>query len=182
MNEPAALGMVLAMLVDPSGKPARGGSVKGQLYASKERLVVLRPTAGQETFRRAAGVALLASVVLVMANLFVWKSMVALWIAVALQAGYWLSLPARRRALEPEPLTAGKLDAAVRAGRALVQLPAEAIVRTTAPEPPRAGFRKPARFELPDGALEVYLSAEQFRSAVEALGAAVATRMDRDTP
>ena len=33
-----------------------------------------------------------------------------------------------------------------------------------------AGFRKPARFELPDGALEIYLSEEQFRAASAALG------------
>ena len=37
MNGPTALGMVLAMLVDPQGKPVRGGSGKGQLYASRGR-------------------------------------------------------------------------------------------------------------------------------------------------
>ncbi len=173
MDEPAALGMVLAMLVDRSGKPVRGGSGKGQFYASREGLVVLRPTGAQESFHRATRVALLASVALLVANLFTWKSMAAVWIAVALQAAYWLTLSARRRALEPEPLAAGDLEAARRAGRAVVELPVGAILRATAPEAPRAGFRKPARFELPDGALEVYLSDEQFRSALAALGRAV---------
>jgi hypothetical protein len=167
-NEPAALGMVLAMLVDPAGKPVSGGSGKGQLYATREGLVVLRPTQREEIFHRATGIALLASVVLVVANLFVWKSTHAIWIAAVLQAAYWLTLPARRRTLEPRPMTREAL-AAARGVRSLVQIPAGAIRRAVAPEPPRAGFRKPARFELPDGALEVYLSEEQFRSAVAAL-------------
>jgi hypothetical protein len=172
MNEPAALGMVLAMLVDRSGKPLRGGSGKGQLYASREGLVVLRPTRAQELLHRVTTVALLGSVVLVVANLFTWKSTTALWIAVALQAVYWLSLPAKRRILEPAPLASSALEEAKRAGRALVQLPAGAIVATVPPEPPKKGFRKPARFEVPDGALEVYLSDEQYRGAVAALGRA----------
>jgi hypothetical protein len=170
MNEPAALGMVLAMLVDRSGKPVRGGSGKGQLYASRDGLVVLRPTAGEEVFQRGTTAALLASVALVVANLFLWKSTLAIWLAVALQAAYWLALPARRRALEPRPLSPAALAEARRAGRALIQLPAQEIRNAAAPQPPRSGFRKPARFELPDGALEVYLSEEQFRSAVAALG------------
>jgi hypothetical protein len=172
MKEPAALGTVLAMLVDRSGKPVRGGSGKGQLYASSDGLLVLRPTAREDALHRATNAALLASVALVVANLFVWKSTHAIWIAAALQAAYWLTLPARRRALEPRPLTPAALAAARSGGRALVQLPAQAIQRAVAPEPPRAGFRKPARFELPDGALEVYLSEEQFRSALAALGRA----------
>jgi hypothetical protein len=170
MNEPAALGMVLAMLVDRNGKPVRGGSGKGQLYASTEGLFVLRPSAAQELLHRATTAALLGSVVLVIANLFTWRSTTALWIAVVLQAAYWLSLPARRRSLEPRPLAPAALAEARRAGRALVQVPAQAIVRTVPPEPPRKGFRKPARFELSDGALEVYLSDEQFRAALAALG------------
>jgi hypothetical protein len=170
MGEPAALGTVLAMLVDRAGKPVRGGAGKGQLYASREGLVVLRPSAAAELFHRASTAALLVSVVLVVANLFTWKSGTVLWIAVALQGAYWLALPARRRSLEPAPLTPAALAEARRSGRALVQLPADAIVGAVAPEPPRAGFRKPARFELPDGALEVYLSDEQFRAALAALG------------
>jgi hypothetical protein len=172
MNEPAALGMVLAMLVDRGGKPVPGGSGKGQLYASRDGLVVLRPTAAQEILHRAMTAALLASVVLVVANLFTWRSTTALWVAVALQAGYWLTLPTRRRTMEPQPLGRGALEEAKRAGRALVQLPAQAILRTVPPEPPRKGFRKPARFEVPDGALEVYLSDGQYREALAALGRA----------
>jgi hypothetical protein len=170
MEETTALGTVLAMLVDRAGKPVRGGFGKGQLYASREGLVVLKPTRAAQAFHVGSGAALLASVVLVVANLFLWKSHAALWIAIALQAAYWLALPARRRSVEPEPLAPGALEAARRAGRALFQLPADAILRTVSPEPPRRGFRKPARFELGDGALEVYLSEEQFRSAVAALG------------
>jgi hypothetical protein len=170
MADPIALGVVLAMLVDRSGKPVRGGSGKGQLYASGDALVVLRPTAREDLLHRLATGALLCSVLVVVANVFTWKSTLALWIAIALQAVYWLSLPLRRRALEAQPLSAGALEASCRAGRALVRVPAAAIVGAVAPEPPRAGFRKPARFELPDGAVEMYLSEAQFRSASAALG------------
>lgn len=172
MDGPTPLGMVLAMLVDPRGKVVRGGAGKGQLYASRDELVVLKPTAGEEIFHRLMTAALLMSVVVVVANLFTFKQPAALWIGVALQAVYWLSLPRRRRAMEPRPISAGDLDQAKRSGRALVQIPAGAIVSAVAPEPPRTGFRKPARFVLPDGALEIYLSEEQFRAAVGALGRA----------
>lgn len=172
MDGPAALGMVLAMLVDPKGKLVRGGGGKGQLYASRDGLVVLKPTPAQEIFHRLANAALLMSVGIVVVNLFTLKEPAAIWIGVALQAIYWLTLPARRRALEPAPLAAGELEAAKRAGRALVQVPSGAIVSTVAPEPPSRGFRKPARFVLPDGALEIYLSEDQFRAAVAALGRA----------
>lgn len=172
MNGPVALGVVLAMLVDRHGKPVGGGSGKGQLYAGPEGLVVLRPRPAQELLHRATLAALLGSVLLVVANLFTWRSPLALWIALALQGAYWLTLPARRRALAPEPLAAPELAAARRSGRALVDVPARAIVRAVAPEPPRAGFRKPARFELPDGALELYLSEDQFRAAAAAVGRA----------
>jgi hypothetical protein len=170
--EPLPLGMVLAMLVDAKGKIVRGGAGKGQLYASREGLVVLRPTAGQEIFHRLMTAALLMSVVVVVVNLFTLKQPAALWVGVALQAIYWLTLPARRRALEPQSLSAAALGEAAKAGRALVQIPAGAVTSTVPPEPPRTGFRKPARFVLPDGALEIYLSEAQFRAAVEALGRA----------
>jgi hypothetical protein len=170
MNGPAALGMVLAMLVDPKGKVVRGGAGKGQLYASPQELVVLKPTAGQEIFHRLMTAALFMSVFLVVANLFTFKEPSVIWIGVALQALYWLTLPVRRRSLEPAPLSAADLEAAKRSGRALVQVPTGAIVSTVPPEPPRSGFRKPARFVLPDGALEIYLSEEQFRETVSALG------------
>jgi hypothetical protein len=93
-----------------------------------------------------------------------------LWVAVGAQALYWLALPRRRRAMEPKDLTAVELDAARKAGRVAIQIPAKAILRAVAPEPPRTGFRKPARFELPDGALEIYLSQEQFQDVTAALG------------
>jgi hypothetical protein len=172
MNGPTPLGMVLAMLVDPKGKVVRGGAGKGQLYASRDELVVLKPTATEEIVHRLTTAALFMSVFIVVGNLFTFKEPAAIWIGVALQAVYWLTLPRRRRALEPAPISAGDLDQAKKAGRALVQIPSGAIVKTVPPEPPTRGFRKPARFVLPDGALEIYLSEEQFRSAVTALGRA----------
>jgi hypothetical protein len=51
-----------------------------------------------------------------------------------------------------------------------VQLPADAILRAAAPDPPRARVRTPPPLEQPAGALEVYLSEEQFRAALAALG------------
>ncbi len=172
MDGTAALGMVLAMLVDPKGKPVRGGAGKGQLYAGPDGLVVLKPSAGEEIYHRLMNAALFLSVFVVVANLFTLKEPAALWIGVALQAVYWLTLPSRRRAMLPRPLSAAELEGGKRAGRALVHVPAAAIVSTVAPEPPRTGFRKPARFVLPDGALEIYLSEEQFRAALAALGRA----------
>ena len=169
MNGPAALGMVLAMLVDGRGKAVQGGGGRGQLYAGRDGLVVLKPTAAQEIFHRLTSGALILSILVVVANVFTLKEPAAIWIAVALQAVYWLSLPARRRALEPEPLDAAALQAAARS-RALVQVPAERIASVDPPEPARRGLRKPARFVLPDGALEVYLSEDQFRSVLDALG------------
>lgn len=169
MNGPAALGMVLAMLVDAKGKIVRGGAGKGQLYVSRDGLVVLKPTATQEIFHRLMTASLLMSVVLVVVNLFTLKEPAALWIGVALQAVYWLTLPARRQSMLPQPLSADALATAARS-RALVQLPPGDIVSAVPPEPPRKGFRKPARFVLADGALEVYLSEGQFRAAVAALG------------
>ena len=168
MNGPAALGMVLAMLVDPKGKVVRGGAGKGQLYASREGLVVLKPTALQEIFHRLMSGALLMSIIVVVVNVATLKEPKVLWIAVALQGVYWLTLPVRRRAMEPQPIGADELAAASRAGRALVQIPSAKIVSAEGPEA-RRGFRKPARFVLPDGALEVYLSEDQFRSTVAAL-------------
>jgi hypothetical protein len=172
MDGPTPLGMVLAMLVDPKGKVVRGGAGKGQLYASRDELVVLKPTAAQEIFHRLMNAALLLSVFVVVANLFTLKEPAAIWIGVALQAVYWLTLPRRRRALEPAPISAADLAQAKRAGRALVQIPTGAVVSAVPPEAARGGFRKPARFVLPDGALEVYLSDAQFREALQALGRA----------
>jgi hypothetical protein len=162
MAEPVAFGMVLAMLVDRAGKPAGGGATKGQLYATGDGLVVVRPTRRAEALQRAATALLLGSIAAVVVNLFTWKEPAVIWGAIAAQAVYWVSLPVRRRLLEPEPLDTNGLEAARRAGRVAIRVPASAIRRSIAPEPPRSGFRKPARFELDDGALEIYLSAAQF--------------------
>jgi hypothetical protein len=161
--------MVLAMLVDGRGKVVRGGAGRGQMYASGEGLVVLKPTARQEIFQRLTTGALFLSVFVVVANIFTVKEPAAIWIAVALQAVYWLSFPARRRSMEPEQLGAAELAEAARR-RALVQLPADRILSMEPPGAPKRGFRKPARFVLADGALEVYLSEDQYRQAVGALG------------
>src|SRR5512140_1552561 len=103
MNGPKPLGMVLAMLVDPKGKVVRGGAGKGQLYASPDELVVLKPTATEEIFHRLTNGALFMSVFIVVVNLFTFKEPAAIWIGAALQAVYWLTLPKRRRAMEPAP-------------------------------------------------------------------------------
>lgn len=158
------------MLVDRAGKPVRGGATKGQLYVTPDELAVVRPTAVAEAVQRAMMVLLLGSVVAVVANLFLWKSPAVLWGAFAAQAIYWLSLPARRRAVEPAPLDARGLEAARAAGRVAIRIPVREIVRGVAPEPPRTGFRKPARFELPDGALEIYLSPAQYAEISAAIG------------
>jgi hypothetical protein len=167
MDDSSALGMVLATLVDGRGKIARGG--KGQLYASREGLVVLKPTARYEWLTRITNAALLLSIVIVIGNFFTLKEPSALFVAFALQAIYWFSLPARRRALDPEPL-AGAAFTEQAKKRVLFQVPAGNIAGCVPPEPPKRGFRKPARFLLVDGALEVYLSEEQFRQALAALG------------
>lgn len=170
MDDPKALGTVLAMLVDGKGKPVRGADAKGQLYAGPAGLTVLRPSTAEQLGHRVATTLLVGSVIAVVANLFTLRSMTVIWIALAAQAVYWLTLPARRRVLDPVPLSAGALDDARRAGRAAIAVPADAIVRLVAPEPPRTGFRRPARFELADGALEIYLSREQYAEAAAALG------------
>ena len=170
MADPTALGMVLAMIVDRAGKPARGGSTKGQLYVSRDEIAVVRPGARAELLNRVSLVLLAGSVLAVLANVVLWRRMAVIWVAIAAQAIYWLALPARRRAMEPQPLGAAALEAARRAGRVAILVPAKSILQALPPEPPRTGFRKPARFELPDGALEIYLSEEQFQAATAALG------------
>jgi hypothetical protein len=153
--------MVLAMMVDRAGKPV-SGSTKGQLYATRDELVIVRPTAGAELASPLLSILLAGSIVAVLLNLFLWKSPAVLWAAIGAQAVYWLLLPGRRRALEPKPLGAAGLEAARSAGRIAIAVPTRAILRHVPPEPPRSGFRKPARFELAEGALEVYLSQSQW--------------------
>jgi hypothetical protein len=169
MDGLVALGMVLAMLVDGKGKAVPGGSGRGQLYVSPEGLVVLKPTARQELFRQLTNGALILSIVVVVGNLFTVKHPAAIWIAVALQAVYWLSFGPRRRLMEPEPLGATAFADAARK-RTLVQAPAGRIISAVPPQPPKRGLRKPARFLLADGALEMYLSEDQYRQAIQALG------------
>ncbi len=170
MQDPKALGMVLATVVDPAGKPVRDGAAKGHLYVSPDEIAVVKPHPIQDVVDKLSLFLLFGSVIAVIANLFVWKSTAVLWGAVVAQAIHWLALPRRRRAMQPKPLTADELDAARRAHKVAIQIPAKAILRLVAPEPPRPGFRKPARFELPDGALEIYLSPDQFREVAAALG------------
>jgi hypothetical protein len=170
VQDPKALGMVLAMLVDPAGKPVRDGSAKGQLYVSPEEVVVVRPRRRDELLGQLGLALLVGSVVAVLVNVFTLKSTMVLWAAVAAQAAYWLMLPTRRRAMETEALSAEQVEAVRRAGRVALHVPARAILRAVPPEPPRRGFRRPARFEIADGALEIYLSDEQFRAAAAALG------------
>ena len=170
MANPAALGMVLATLVDRAGKPVRGGATKGQLYVTGDELAVVRPSATSEVLQRAMTALLLGSVVAVLVNLFLWRSQLVIWAAIAAQGVYWLTFPARRRAVEPAPIDASGLEAARAAGRVAIRIPVNEIVRAVAPEPPRTGFRKPARFELSDGALEIYLSPAQYAEVAAAIG------------
>ena len=171
MKDPTAFGMVLAMLVDRAGKPV-GGPTKGQLYVTPDEVVVVRLAGSMEAYFRAANVLLFGSVVAVVANLFLWKSTAVLWAAVVAQGLYWLTMSSRRKAMEPAPLSAGELAAVRGTPRAAIHVPVADIARAVPPEPQRVGPRKPARFELPDGALEIYLSQEQFQSVAAALGRA----------
>jgi hypothetical protein len=183
MAEPKALGAVLALLVDQRGDLVKGGSVRGQMYVSEREILVLRMPRREAIMHRAMLVLLIGSVGVAIANLALWKSMAVLWAALGAQVIYWLALPVRRRTLAPRPLAAADLDAARKARRAAIDIPAKALTRLVGPEPPRTGFRRPARFELPDGALEVYLSPEQFEEASAALGqAAAATPSERARP
>jgi hypothetical protein len=163
--------MVLAMLVNREGKALDGSAVKGQLYVSADEVVVLRPTAAEALLHRAMLACLWGSVALVLANLVWWQRQEALWAAIALQAAYWLTLPRRRRALEPAPLDEAALQAAKRAGRAAIAVPSGAVTGAEPPRPPGAGgFRTPARLLLPDGALEIYLGEQAFSDLRRALG------------
>lgn len=169
-QDPKAFGMVLALIVDRAGKPVRGGSAKGHLYVSPHEVVVIRQTARAEILNRIATALLVGSIAAVLVNIATVKSPLVLWAAIAAQGAYWLLMPARRRALETRDLSAAELEEARRAGRVAIHVPREAIVRAVPPQAQRSGFRRPARFELTDGALEIYLSEEQFRSATTALG------------
>lgn len=170
MQDPKAIGMVLAMLVDRAGKTVRGSSLMGQLHVSTEAMAVVRQRTSAALLGRASQGLLVGSVIAVIVNLFTWKSGAILWAAVAAQGLYWLLLPTRRRSLEPEPLSAAALEDARKERRVVIDVPAGEILRVVPPQKPEKGFRKPARFELAAGALEIYLSDEQFRAAAAALG------------
>jgi hypothetical protein len=161
--------MVLAMLADRAGKPLKGGSLKGQLYVSEGGLSVLRPPAWQEQVHTAANVLLIGSVVAVLANVATVRRMWVIWVAVAAQALYWLTLAWRRRMLDPAPLSAEQLEAARREGRIAISVPATDLLGVEPPERSRRGFRRPARFVLAEGALEIYLSEDVFSEVKGAL-------------
>lgn len=168
--EPKAFGTVLALLVDPAGKPVRGGAVKGQLHVLPGELVILRPRRWEAALHRAATVLLVGSVIAVVANLFLWRTMAVVWGALAAQGVYWLTLGYRRRLVEPVALGEAGLDAARREGRVAIRVEAAKVTALRPPEPPKRGLRQPARFELPEGALEIYLSESQFEEVRAALG------------
>ncbi|ACL67475.1 conserved hypothetical protein [Anaeromyxobacter dehalogenans 2CP-1] len=168
--EPKAFGTVLALLVDPAGKPVRGGAVKGQLHVLPGELVILRPRRWEDLVHRIANILMIGSLLAVIVNVFTWRSMAVVWGAVIAQGAYWLALPFRRRLLEPVPLTAAGLDAARRAGRVAIRVEASKILEARPPEPPKKGFRQPARLVLPEGALEMYLSESTFEEVRAALG------------
>lgn len=172
MGEPQAIGMVLASLSDREGRVLERSAVKGQLYVSPDEVVVLRPTAAEAWLHRGALGALAASVVLVVANLLTWQRSEVLLAAAGLQVLYWATLGPRRRAMAPRDLSAGELDEARRAGRAAITIPASAVRELQAPEPPRAGFRRPARLVLAEGALEIYLDVPSFEKVRAVLGRA----------
>jgi len=172
MGEPQAIGMVLASLSDREGRVIERSAVKGQLYVSPDEVVVLRPAPGEAWLHRAALGALAASVALVIANVLTWQRTEVLLVAVCLQVFYWATLGPRRRAMVPRALTTGELDQARRAGRAAITIPASAVRELVAPEPPRAGFRKPARLVLSEGALEIFLDVPSFEKVRTVLGRA----------
>jgi hypothetical protein len=74
--------------------------------------------------------------------------------------------------MAPRPLDAAALEAARHAGRAAISIPAGAVKELVPPEPPRAGFRRPARLLLAEGALEIYLDVPSFEQVRRALGRA----------
>jgi hypothetical protein len=172
MAEAVAIGMVLASLSDREGRAIERSAVKGQLYVSADVVLVLRPTPGEAWLHRGALLALFGSVALVLANAVAWQRSEVLMVAAGLQVTYWLSLGPRRRAMAPRPLDAAALEAARREGRAAITIPSAAVKDLVPPEPPRAGFRRPARLVLAEGALELYLDVPSFEQVRRALGRA----------
>jgi hypothetical protein len=168
--DPAALGLVLALLATAEGRVVERSAVKGQLYVSPAEVVVLRPAPREALLDRTAKAALALSLALVVVNLLQLQSQLVLWVAAGLQAVYWLTRPLRLRHQVAQPLDAAGLEAARQAGRAAITVPASAI-RELVPPPPRGGLaRKPARLVLPDGAVELWLDEAAFAEVRRALG------------
>jgi hypothetical protein len=167
---PTAIGPVLALLTTAEGRVVDRSGVKGQLYVSTEEVVVLRPSAREALLDRTAVAALVFSIVLLLVNLLQFQSRALLVAAAALQAVFWLTRPVRLRHQVAQPLDAAALEAARRAGRAAITVPAAAI-RELVPAPPRGALaRKPARLVLPDGAVELWLDEAAFAEVRRALG------------
>jgi hypothetical protein len=172
MSDPKAIGTVMALLVNQAGKEVKGGSTRGQLYVSPESMVIVRSTPWEGALHTLALSMLPASIVIVFANLLLWKNLNVLWIALAMQAAYWVTLPVRRRSLAPRARTAAELDGLRRDGRTIF-VPGESVKSVVAPQAAEHGrLRRPARFELPDGALEIYLTPDAFDEIRAALGRA----------
>lgn len=167
---PAAIGEVLALLATADGRVLERSATRGQLYASAAEVVVLRPTAREALLDRVAVASLVGSLVLLALNLLRWRSLPVLWGAAALQAIFWVSRPARLRRREARPLDAAALEAARRAGRAAISVPAGAIVSLEPPAPRGEPRRRPARLVLPDGAVELWLDEAAFAEVRRALG------------
>jgi hypothetical protein len=167
---PTSLGTVLAHLVDPGGRTVKGGTLRGQLHASPDGLWLLRPTTFQLVLSRSALTAMALSFTLVAANLLVWRRMEPLWAALALQGLYMVTLPMRRKALEPRPTTAEALAAAAAAGTVALRVPAKDLGELAPPGAGQAGRRTPARLGLPAGALELWLTPADYEALRTALG------------
>lgn len=172
MAEPKAIGTVLAMLVGPEGQPLKGGSARGQLYVSPQSVMVVRPEPWEGAIHALTIAFLVGSVAVAFADIALWRSVKVIWVALAMQMVYWLSLPYRRRMLAPRPLGAAALDDLRRDGRAAIFVPGDKVKSVSAPgtAAETGRTRRPARLELPEGALELYLTADAFDEVRAALG------------
>jgi hypothetical protein len=167
--DPTAIGQVLALLATAEGRVVDRSAVRGQLYVSPAEVVVLRPASREALLDRVAVAALVVSILLVVANLLQLQRPAVLWAAAALQAVFWLTRPVRLRHQVAQPLDAAGLEAARRAGRAAISVPAGAIVELVPPPPRGALARRPARLVLADGAVELWLDEAAFAEVRRAL-------------
>lgn len=169
-RDPTAIGQVLALLATAEGRVVDRSSVRGQLYVSPDEVVVLRPAPREALLDRVAVAAMVISLLLVVVNLVQLQSQAVLWAAAGLQAVFWLTRPVRLRHQVAQPLDAAGLEAARKAGRAAISVPAGAIRELTPPPPRGTLARKPARLVLPDGAVELWLDEAAFAEVRRALG------------